>query len=71
MDIWITIAAIVSLSIGLNYLYLRLRKDGTLRIDRSNPEKDVYRFDVYDLESLSKKKYIIIRVDNKADLSHE
>ena len=71
MDIWITIAAIVSLSIGLNYLYLRLRKDGTLRIDRSNPEKDVYRFDVYDLESLSKKKYIIIRVDNKADFSHE
>lgn len=71
MNIWLTIAAIVSLSIGLSYLYLRLRKDGTLRIDQSNPEKDLYRFDINDLESLSKKKYIVIRVDNQADLSHE
>lgn len=71
MNIWLTIAAVVSLSIGLSYLYLRLRKDGTLRIDQSNPEKDLYRFDINDLESLSKKKYIVIRVDNQADLSHE
>lgn len=71
MNIWLTIVAIVSLSIGLSYLYLRLRKDGTLRIDQSNPEKDLYRFDINDLESLSKKKYIVIRVDNQADLSHE
>lgn len=71
MNIWLIIAAVVSLSIGLSYLYLRLRKDGTLRIDQSNPEKDLYRFDINDLESLSKKKYIVIRVDNQADLSHE
>lgn len=71
MNIWLNIAVVVSLSIGLSYLYLRLRKDGTLRIDQSNPEKDLYRFDINDLESLSKKKYIVIRVDNQADLSHE
>lgn len=42
---------------------------GTLRIDRSNPEKDSYRFDIDDLDALSRKKRIILLVDNNADLS--
>lgn len=42
---------------------------GTLRIDRTNPEKDLYRFDIDDLDSLSKKKRIILKVDNNADFS--
>lgn len=71
MNIWLTIMAIFSLAAGLTCLFLRLRNDGVLRIDQSNPEKDLYRFDINDLESLSKKKYIVIRIDNKADLSHE
>ena len=44
---------------------------GTLRIDHSNPEKDVYRFDVDDIDKLSKKKRIVLKVDNNADLSHK
>ena len=44
---------------------------GTLRIDHSNPEKDVYRFDIGDFDSLSKKKKIILNVDNNADLSQD
>lgn len=49
-------------------VYLR-RTHGTLRIDHSNPEKDIYRFDIDDLDVLSKKKKIILNVDNNADLS--
>lgn len=45
------------------------RTSGTLRIDHSNPEKDLYRFDIDDLDSLSKKKRVILNVDNNADLS--
>ena len=45
------------------------RTCGTLRIDHSNPEKDVYRFDIGDIDSLSKKKRIVLKVDNNADLS--
>lgn len=45
------------------------RASGTLRIDHSNPEKDLYRFDIDDLDSLSKKKRVILNVDNNADLS--
>lgn len=46
-------------------------KDGILRIDHSDPEKDVYRFDVNDLDSLSKKKRIVLKVDNHAELSQK
>lgn len=44
---------------------------GVLKIDRSNPEKDIYRFDVRDLDSIAKKKRIILKIDNNADLSQK
>lgn len=44
---------------------------GVLKIDHSNPEKDVYRFEIADLDGLSKKKHIVLRVDNSADLSQD
>lgn len=44
---------------------------GTLRIDHSNPEKDVYRIEIDDLEALSRKKRVILDVDNSAILSQE
>ena len=42
---------------------------GTLRIDHSNLEKDVYRFEIDDLEKLNKKAYIELKIDHYADLS--
>ena len=44
-------------------------KVGTIKIDRTNPAKDVYRLEVDDLDSLPRKKYILLKVDAKADLS--
>lgn len=44
---------------------------GTLRIDRSNPGKDIYRFDVDNLDKLSKRKRIILKVDNNATISQK
>lgn len=44
---------------------------GTLRIDHSDPEKDIYRFEIDDLDALSKKKKVILAVDNDADLSQK
>lgn len=44
---------------------------GTLRIDMSSPEKDIYRLDVHDLDKIAKKKYIILQVDKNANLSQE
>ena len=42
---------------------------GTLRIDRISSENDLYRFEIDDLNKLSEKKYIILKVDPNANLS--
>lgn len=44
---------------------------GTLKIDKSNPQADVYRIYLNDLDILSKKKYIRLKIDANADLSQE
>ena len=50
------------------FVYIR-NTFGTLKIDHSNPEKDVYLFEIGDIDSLRKKKRIILKVDNNAVLS--
>jgi hypothetical protein len=42
---------------------------GTLRIDHSNPEKDIYRFEIDNLDKLDKKSYVELKIDRHADLS--
>ena len=49
---------------------LRL-KVGTLHIDRHNPEKDQYLFDIENLDNLAKRKIVILKVDSDATLSQE
>lgn len=57
----------------LMFLYFRVtsKTSGTLRIDRTNPDKDIFRFDVDDLDSLANKKKINLKVDNNAKLSQK
>lgn len=43
--------------------------DGTLKIDHSNFEKDVYRIEIGDLDILPHKKHIILKVENDVNLS--
>ena len=42
---------------------------GTLRIDHSDPEKDVYRLEIGDLDKLNRKSYVELKIDHHADLS--
>jgi len=44
---------------------------GTLKIDQSNPEKDIYRLEIDNLDVVAKKKHIRLKVDPKADLSQK
>lgn len=46
-------------------------KSGVLRIDHSNPEKDLYKLELGDLDELSKKKHLVLTIDHNADLSQE
>lgn len=49
-----------------------LKPSGTLRIDHSNPEKDIYRLEFDgDLDELNHKTRIILKIDNNANLSQE
>ena len=48
------------------------KPEGTLKIDRSNPERDKYLFVINeDLDTLPKKKRITLNVDPNADLSQK
>ena len=51
--------------------FIRYKFAGTLRIDHSNPEKDVYRFEIDKIDKLSKRHRIILKIDNNADLSQK
>lgn len=60
--------------IGTIVTYIANRRGvefGVLKIDRSYPEKDVYRIELDDLDMLAKKKRIILKVDADANLSHK
>lgn len=54
-----------------NILRFEFKSFGVLRIDHSNPEKDVYRLEIDKLENLSSKKKIVLKIDNNADLSQK
>lgn len=63
------VGVVVTLIIGFSKLLTTAR--GTLKIDRSNPEKDLYLFEIDDLDELSKKKRILLNIDRNANLSQE
>ena len=64
---------IFGIVIGLlvaGFMTLRMQA-GTLRIDRSNPDKDSYLFEIDDLDRISDKEFIILRIDDNANLSQK
>ena len=72
--LWLIVGIIVGMIVTLVFssILRRVRTAcGTLKIDHSNPEKDVYRLDIGDLDKLSNKKRVVLTVDNRADLSQK
>ena len=58
-------------SLITNIIYLSKRAKGVLRIDRSDPETDKFRFEIDDISNLHKKKRIELTIDPKANLSQD
>lgn len=72
MEYGIYLALVVITTFIVKIVLDKRRTMGTLKIDHSDPERDRYLFDLGDnLDKLSKKKRIILKVDNNADLSQE
>lgn len=68
--IWSVIASLMSSIITIICCNLGTAR-GTLRIDHTNPEKDVYRFEINDLDKLKGKNYITLKIDHNAKLSQD
>ena len=70
-SIWgIIITAVISSALTSIFLHLG-SAHGTLRIDHSNPEKDIYRIEIDNLDELKKKNRALLYIDHHADLSQK
>ena len=69
------LVAMAGIAIGMFVSYMVLigkTAYGTLRIDHTNPEKDLYRIDINgNFDNISKEKRIVLKVDNDANLSQK
>lgn len=66
--------SVISFMLGMiinNIHYRFVGISGKLKIDHSNPEKDIYRLEIEDLDSLNKKKHVTLKVIHNADLSQK
>lgn len=68
---WISLAIAVVVNLAVHIAYYRRFTHGTLKIDHSNPEKDVYRFELDNLDDISKKSRIVLKIDHNAKLSQK
>lgn len=71
MDIILGLALFVAGAIFYRLIWFRIAKAGTLLVDRSNPEKDIFRFDIDNFDNLNKKRWVILRVNGRADLTRK
>ena len=69
MEVIMLLIGIFAGSLITSIIFFIKSSSGTLKIDHSNPQKDVYRFEIKDLDRLNKKKYVRLKIDNNADLS--
>lgn len=69
------LVAIAGIAIGIFATYIAIIGKtawGTLRIDTTNPTKELYRIDIDgNFDNISKEKCIILKVDANADLSQK
>lgn len=68
--LWCLVCIVVGGVIS-HILHIKWRPDGVLKIDTSNPDKHTYRFEIDDLDKLTKKERFILKVDSDADLSRD
>lgn len=71
MDILLLVAGVLIGIIICSVINIFEVTHGTLRIDHSNPDKDIYRFEIDDLDKLKNKSRIKLKIDHEADLSQK
>lgn len=69
MEYFVFILGLIIGGVIVRILDIRQTSTGTLLIDHSNPEKDIYQININNLDDLSKKKRVVLKVDNYATLT--
>lgn len=64
--LFLLIGIIIGITIGIIISSLS-EAAGVLRIDKTG-EKDMYRFEIDDIDILSKKRRLVLKIDSSADL---
>lgn len=64
-------AGVIIGSILTNVIILAQSATGKFRVDHSNPQKDVYRVEIDNLDIIDKKSRMYLKIDHNADLSQE
>ena len=67
---WFILGLIAGSIVATIIFYVRI-PIGTLKIDRTNPEKDVFRIDIENLHEFKKRTKVLLIVDPNADLSND
>lgn len=73
MDVkWFVIGVGTGLAAASAMIFIRPTQ-GVLKIDHSNPEKDIYRFEIDEkvLEKLDKRRRLHLKIDHEAKLSQD
>lgn len=71
MLIYYLIIFVLGVLLGITINRLLNFPVGTLYIDKRNLEKDLYRFELNDLQLLDSKKYITLKTKHITDPSHK
>ena len=75
MWVYLVISCLIGVFIGVTVSSIIQHVEssyGTLHVDSSDPDKDIYRLDVHgELVELRKKKYVVLRVNKDVNLSQE
>lgn len=66
--VWLLVGFVTG-SVMTRVLYSIRTAHGVLKIDRKYSEKEKYLFDIHDLDVLARRKRIVLKIDNDADLS--
>lgn len=68
---WYFLGGMVVGGILYSFIIFSICTAGTIKIDHSDPKKDVYRLEVDNLDDLTKTKRVILKVDNNANISQD
>ena len=69
MEYFMLVLGLIIGSLVVLIYYRCITTSGVLKIDHSDPDKDIYQINLDSLDDLAKKKRVVLKVDNNAKLN--